>query len=378
MAIVSGVRAPRAQVMIGGQSFNVLSATVNQEATRKSSTMSASCALNSFPGGDAFFAGLSDNKGSVSIDGVSLCDGEWDSVAISYITTIVTLSGTDASTSMHQKKSSEKFNNKTRGEIVGDVAKRNNLSAQVDKLPLLAGKLFQIDWAKLTDGVSDAAIIHKIAELSGARWWVKGGVLYFKGKSDNSSNYTVHYQGGEPSSGDFITLDLLVNLQAAKSIEVNVNSWNQKKKQTFTSQKKLLGSISPGRPLVYNYRTPGMEQDHVDDLAKNKAAEHARHEVELHVALVGDTSIDIGMGLQLVGTAFAQTYEMDQICHRINHDGYIMEIIAKSSRDGRDAGGSEIPQAQGGEATQGGTGGVTTPGSGGGGTPGGSGGGTTP
>jgi hypothetical protein len=63
MEITSNIRAPRAQVMIGGQSFGVLSATVNQEATRRSSTMSASCALNSFPGGDAFFAGQSDNKG---------------------------------------------------------------------------------------------------------------------------------------------------------------------------------------------------------------------------------------------------------------------------------------------------------------------------
>jgi hypothetical protein len=81
MAITSGIRAPRAQVMIGGQSFNVISATVNQEATRRSSTMSAFCALNTFPGGDAFFAGLSDNKGSISIDGVSLCDGEWDNVS---------------------------------------------------------------------------------------------------------------------------------------------------------------------------------------------------------------------------------------------------------------------------------------------------------
>src|ERR1700704_2312229 len=110
MAITSGVRAPRAEVMIGGQSFGVLSGTVNQEATRKSSTMSASCALNSFPGGDAFFAGLSDNKGSVSIDGVSLCDGEWDTVDIRYDDTIVSLTGTDQSVALHQKKSSEKFN----------------------------------------------------------------------------------------------------------------------------------------------------------------------------------------------------------------------------------------------------------------------------
>jgi hypothetical protein len=84
MAITSGVRAPRAQVVIGGQSFGVLSATVNQEATRRSSTMSASCALNSFPG-DAFFAGLSDNKGSISIDGIPLVTGEWDTASIEYM-----------------------------------------------------------------------------------------------------------------------------------------------------------------------------------------------------------------------------------------------------------------------------------------------------
>jgi hypothetical protein len=183
MAITSGVRAPRAQVMIGGQSFGVLSATVNQEATRRSSTMSASCALNSFLGGDAFFAGLSDNSGAISIDGVTLVSGEWDAWRIGYGETIVQMSGRDSSISLHERKSSEKFNNQTRSDIVNTVAQRNNLQAQVDSLPLLAGKLFQIDWAKLTDGVSDAAIIHKLAELSGARWWVKNGILYFKGRA---------------------------------------------------------------------------------------------------------------------------------------------------------------------------------------------------
>jgi hypothetical protein len=167
-------------------------------------------------------------------------------------------------------------------------------------------------------------------------------------------------------------MNILLNLQAAKTIEVNVDSWNQKKKQTFTSQKKLLG-FTGAKPLVYNYRTPGMEQDHVDDLAENKVAEHSRHEVEVHVHLVGDPSIDIGMGLQLVGTAFAQTYEMDQICHNISEHGYTMEITAKPARPGRSSGegsGETTPSSE--------AGGATTGGSGGGSTPGGSGGGATP
>jgi hypothetical protein len=218
MAITSGVRAPRAQIMIGGQSFGVLSATVNQEATRRSSTMSASCALNSFPGGDAFFAGLSDNKGSISIDGIPLCTGEWDTASIEYDATVVALTGRDSSISLHERKSSEKFNNQKRSDIVNTVAQRNNLQAQVDQIPLLAGKLFQIDWAKLTDGVSDAAILHKLAELSGARWWVKNGTLYFKGKSDISSSYIVRYQAGEPASGDFLQMGVYLNFKRRKRL----------------------------------------------------------------------------------------------------------------------------------------------------------------
>jgi hypothetical protein len=88
---------------------------------------------------------------------------------------------------------------------------------------------------------------------------------------------------------------------------------------------------------AYNYRTPGLQQDHADDLAMNKANEDARHEVEVQLNLVGDPSIDVGMGLQLIGTAFAQTFEMDQICHDISEHGYRMQVIAKSARQGRSA-----------------------------------------
>jgi hypothetical protein len=92
-----------------------------------------------------------------------------------------------------------------------------------------------------------------------------------------------------------------------------------------------------GSTLTYNYRSPGLEQDHADDLATNKANEHARHEVEVQLNLVGDPSIDVGMGLQLIGTAFAQTFEMDRICHDISEHGYRMQVIAKSARQGRSA-----------------------------------------
>jgi len=47
---------------------------------------------------------------------------------------------------------------------------------------------------------------------------------------------------------------------------VNVKSWHQKKKQTISSTKTVKGHI--GKTLTYNYRSPGLEQDHADDLAR--------------------------------------------------------------------------------------------------------------
>jgi hypothetical protein len=334
MAISSGVRAPRALIKIGGQSFEVLSATVSQEAATSSSTMTAECALNSFPGGDEFFANLSDNTAEVTIDNVQLVAGEWNEAVINYDHTTVSLSGIDSSGSLHNKKSSEKFTNQSREDIVKTIAERNGLSVDVVTKNLMAGKLWQIDWAKLTDGVSDAAILHKLAELAGARWWVKTGTLYFQDDGTvPSSNYEVRYHAGglsQPSAGDFISMYISLNLQASKDTTVVVKSWHQKHKLTVTATKTVKGSIVGD--LTYNLRTPGLEQDHADDLAQNKADELASHRIQVDVRLVGDPLIDIGQGLQLIGTAFAQELTMVRIYHSIDMEGgYIMDITAKTS-----------------------------------------------
>lgn len=328
------VRALRASITIGGQSFDIISGGAHQEATKRSSTMHALCALKDFPGREAFFADMSDNTGGIYSGDTALVDGEWDHVGIDLVDGVVRLSGRDKSAALHEKKSSEKFNNMSRSEVVEKVAKRNGLQAQVDGGKLKAGKLFQIDWAKLTDGVSDAAIIHKLAELEGARWWVKGSTLHFKGKDEGSSTYSVQYQPpmGGPASGNFLRLSLALNVQAGKTLKVNVKSWHTKKKKTIEATKTLNGN---GGTLTWNYRQPGLEQDHADDLALKKLTEHSRHELTLDVEMVGDPSIDVGMGLQLQGTAFDQTFEMDSIHHSLGQGGHTMRITAKSAKQGR-------------------------------------------
>src|SRR5207245_7236952 len=124
------------------------------------------------------------------------------SFAIDYDNAVVRLSGRDKSAALHEKKSSEKFANKTRAEVLKDVASRNGLTAKIAGATLKAGKIFQIDWAKLTDGISDGAILHKLAELEGARWWIKGNILNFVKQGDTTSSYLVQYRQGPPASGN--------------------------------------------------------------------------------------------------------------------------------------------------------------------------------
>lgn len=335
MPITSGVHRLNAAVTIDGRRIDILSGGADQEATRKSSTMHALCALKDF-GGDRVFASLASLNGSLIVNGTTLVDGVWDTASIDYDDQVVRLSGRDKSAALHENKPSEKFNNKKRSEVIELIAKRNGLQVKIDGGILHAGKKFQIDWAMLAHGISDASIIHQIAELEGARWWVKGSTLYFSSKSSQGSSYPVIFQAGGsgPNAGNFIRLRASINLQAAKTLKVLVNGWHTKKKKVISSSKSLNGV---GGTLTYNYRTPGVEQDHADDLALRKLAEHSRHELTLDIHMVGDTSIDIGMGLQLLGTAFDQTYDIDSIHHQIGQDGYTMAIRAKAARQGRSA-----------------------------------------
>lgn len=363
MAITSGVRAVSSSITIGGRSFPFEDASVELSAARKSSRFSARAALNTFPGGDRFFVGLTDNSGSIEVAGQSLVTGEWDSAQIGYSQTAVYLSGRDGSVALQNRTSSEAFKNQTRAEIVQTIAKKAGLTAKVSGGKLLAGKKVLDDYVKLSDGVSYAAILHKLAELENARWFVNGSTLNFI--SGGTSTYQVAYQPGNPARGNFISLTLDLNFQAAKPITVNVKGWDSKKKKTVSATKKIpaasAGGAStptpPARPpelggagtptppprpsdaeLTYNYRADQTQQDHADDLAKHKAEEAAQQELRLRVTMVGDAAVDPTMQLSLQGTAFDQTYDIEDIHHRISaHSGWTMDISAKSARQGRSA-----------------------------------------
>lgn len=87
---------------------------------------------------------------------------------------------------------------------------------------------------------------------------------------------------------------------------------------------------SSQKKLKYEYHIPNLDKDHAKQYAKSKAKEHARHRVQVVVECVGDPSCRPGMQLQLSGTAFSGSYDIDSVEHRFGMQGHTMTITSRT------------------------------------------------
>ena len=335
MAISSGFGPHRAWLTVSGQTFPVLNGSANQTTTKKSASFSATIVLT--PATEALFAGLGDNDASVSVQTngaqATLVAGEIDSVRNDYIAGTIAVTGRCKSAKLHEKKTSEKWLNKKHTEVVQDLASRVGLSVDMGSFDALkAGRFIQLDWAKVTDNVSYASVLHRAAEALGARWWVDAkGVLHMQPLGSPKGVYTINYRDN-PKSADVLKLEICRNIPAGKPLTVKVHSFHPGQKRNYAGTYTIGGN---GSSVIYGFHVPGHSQDHVNAHAKHKAKEIAKHEIQLSARMIGDPTIDIAMGLQLSGTAYAQTFEMDEISHSFGMRGHTMHISAKSAKAGR-------------------------------------------
>lgn len=340
MAITAGAGPHFAFLNCNG-SFPIEHGSVEQQATRKASTFSAAIPM-SYPGALQTFATIGDNEASISVitRGMSgtLITGEVDNVDLDYIGRTIRVTGRDKSAKLHEKMSSEKWLNKTGSEIVQDLAGRVGLSVQIDATSLMAGKMLEKDYVRLSDNVTFAQVIHKLAEFDGARWFVDGnGMFHYVTINNPSGIYTLNYV--PPTDGyitaDFLRLSIKRNIPAGKTIEVTVKSWHPKDKKVYEKKATVQGN---GGPLTYNYHIPNLKQDHVDQHAKTRANEPAQRELKLTASVVGDPNCNAGMGLQLNGTGeFDQMYIIDTVHHEIGMPGHRTNITAHAGKGGRSA-----------------------------------------
>lgn len=335
MAISSGVRRHRAWVEAAGRRWLVIRGDAYLEATRESSSFSVSIPMRR---AERVFADAESLDAKIVVASGfgdrTIITGELDDAQFDYEARTIHLTGRCKSAKLHEMKTSEKWTNKKPDEIIKDLAQKAGLDADVTSAKVRAGRKWADDYVKLSDNVSFAAVIHKMSELMGARWWVDAeGKLHVK--DDASGTYTISYRenGSGPINSDALRIRISKNFVAAKDVEVKVKSWNQKKKKVIEAEKKISGK---GGKVAYEYHIPGLEQDIADQYAKAKAAEHVAHEIQLQADCIGDPDCAPGMKLQLIGTAFAQSLDIDSVSHAFGMRGHLMTISAKSAKEGRE------------------------------------------
>lgn len=346
MAIIGGVRYPVGWLMVGGASVPALHAEAVQTAKRTTGSYTATVALDTLGMSPGDITGDMDGGVGVSLqngggDITPLVVGPIKNVEVDYEQRTVIIHGQDNSSKLHEQKSSEKFTNQTPQQIIQTVAGRVGLSAVVSSASsLLAGKITQIEWAKMTDDISLGSIVDKMCEFLGSGWSVSGSTLTVFDAGAAAGGYAVVYQApsGGPASGNFLKLTVTRNLPLSKSISVTTSSWSSHEKKKYTSTKTISGS---GGPLQFSHVIPNLQQDHVDQHAKSAADNYSRHEISVCAEMVGDPSIDILGGLSLSGTDFDGAFDIDEIVHSISDHGYTMKIEAKGRASGRSSSGSD-------------------------------------
>jgi hypothetical protein len=331
MAISSGAGPHFAWI----NGFLIKSGSVTQSGFNRKSG-SFSCTIPMFLRGalGAFSGGASEAVIMCSTHGISgvLMVGEIDSVDFDFIGTTIHISGRDKSAKIHNKKSAEKWQNKTGSDITQELVGRAGLSGGGGGggSKGMAGKKLEKDFVKLTDGIGFSTVIHLLSQFDGVGWHVdkEGNFQYGTG---GGGSYSLNYKHPPHMVSDTMGLRVHLNVQAMKGANVTVKSWHPKEKKLYTGKSKAGGGGGGGEPNEYTYHIPTLNQEQADQHAKSRAKEHARHAITITANVAGDPSIDAGGSVSLSGTPFDGSYKIDTVHHQVGMSGHTMTITAKSS-----------------------------------------------
>lgn len=333
MAISSGVGPHSAWLNCNGW-WPIEHGTASLSATRKTSGFNGVVPM-AWPGARAAFKGMDAGTPAsimVMARGVmsTLITGQMDETEFDYIPgRCIRFTGRDKSSALHEKVTSEQWLNKKPSEIVSDLIGRVGLSGSVTASEIMAGKQLQQDFVKLSENSTYAQIIHEMARLDGAKWWVDPqGKFHYAPLGSTEGTYSITIrQDNEPITADCLELKIKHNLQAARPVKVTVSGWHAKKRQIFSYTSNVEGR-GPSRD--YSYQVPTTTTDRATRAAKSEATERSRHEYTAAGTVVGDPSVTAGMGLAVSGTDFDQTYEIDHVQHEFGMSGFRTHITARS------------------------------------------------
>ena len=336
-------RQPRAYLVANGVTLPILEATATLNTYATSNTISATMPLWNMPegmGNDfwlysypidiAFVAG--EMIGSLS----TILKGSVIKATPELNTGILKIEARDPVQDMIEAITNEKFQNQTVLQIVETIAKRHGLTVKSDGDSADAGKKYHIDFAKLTDQKSEAALLQYLADQQGKIWYVSGSNLIFiDADSDAGKLYQFNFQ--RPSSfgaaaADFISCRLELNARLKRTVIVQVKSINSALETIVTGTAKKNGHDHTSSPLIYNYRKPNLTQAQADAMAQKKLLEVTRHHLSMTMMIPGNPLIEAGGRVQILGADVDDTvFALDSVTHSIStNGGYTTTLHGKS------------------------------------------------
>lgn len=337
------LRHIQASLIAEGAACPVLTCEVSQTRAQNSDSFSASLSITACPPGRQadYWSSVGEVdiqiRASIGAGAHTIFEGLLDAVDIDFAQHTVRLRGRDKSKRPIENKRNESWKNRTASEIVQQIAGEHGLQPVIDSLSDRYGKVYENDFVAISDQLSDWTLLQHIADREGKVVYVRGGKLYFKEIDDATFGaITVHYSPPTPAShasGNFIQLACTRNVQAGKSTDVEVKSWNSKEKKAVAAKRSRSGT-GPGQNK-HLYRHEGLTQAQADKMADKRLREAVRHEMQVRIDMPGEPHVTPEHRLILTGTgtAFDQAYFIDSVRHAIG-DGYRMSISAKNTKEG--------------------------------------------
>lgn len=284
--------------------------------------------------------------GDVPADLTSLILGQVDDVDIDPCNGTLTISGRDLSARLIDRRTTNRWPDRTATEIVRDIASSNDLQVDIPqetKTP--AGQYYHKENFLITRETPLWDIIVFLAQQEGFDAYVKGKTLYFgppQGDTDPTP-WPIYVQRDVNGSvwSNTTSLHLRRSLTIAGDLQVTVLSHDPVTGRTIEETQVRAGKHGPrntasgyaAKQQQYVIRKPSMSSEAASQLAKQMLLDISKFERVIEFDSEGDLSVSPQRKIKLSGTSsdFDQEYNIDTVRWRLSSDGGLsMNVHAKN------------------------------------------------
>jgi uncharacterized protein len=258
-----------------------------------------------------------------------MIDGRITEVAASFTedgNALLTLAGYDALYPLRLGRQSRHWDKAKLSDAITAVAQANSLSTDVR---VKGASLASLDQTQ----ESDLAFIERMAELSGAIFYMRGGKFYFGPRHDDRSA-ALEIPWGQGLSRFSPTANL-----ANQTAGVEVHAWSVAEAATVVGRAspgdesgresgrksggQWLASAFPGGPKIV-LNAPVRDREEADARALAMLEAHAQQFVTGEGECIGLPALlpDTNLAFSGLGRAFSKTYYVSETTHRFDEGGY--------------------------------------------------------